>query len=154
MSDHDLIYTSGVPFDQSRINAAAIYCSDGRFGEQFDEFLYGGLGLPRYDRLAVPGGAACLAGHFAAYREEDAVVSQLEFLISVHKLRRVILIAHEDCAFYTSRLEVSTIDLVERQHEDLAKAAARVRELHRDLVVETYFAWRSDDQVTFERVHA
>ena len=29
------------------------------------------LGLPRYDRLAVPGGAACLAGYFATYREEE-----------------------------------------------------------------------------------
>ena len=34
------------------------YCSDGRWGEAFDEFCHAGLGLPRYDRFAVPGGPA------------------------------------------------------------------------------------------------
>ena len=58
------VYKSSAPFDESRIRAAAVYCSDGRFGEQFDDFLHNGLKLPRCDRLAVPGGAASLAGHF------------------------------------------------------------------------------------------
>ncbi len=154
MSDQDLVYASGLPFEDIPPTAAALYCSDGRFGDQCEDFLRGGLGLPRFDRLVVPGGAACLAGHFAAYREEEAVASQLEFLISVRSMRRVILIAHENCAFYAVRLEVSPIDLVERQHEDLAKAATRLRELHRELIVEAYFAWGSDGQVTFERVEA
>ena len=35
--------------------AAAVYCSDGRFGEHVDDFLHNALKLPRYDRLAVPG---------------------------------------------------------------------------------------------------
>jgi hypothetical protein len=51
-------FISTVPFTEARIRAASIYCSDGRFGEQIDEFLHQGLGLPRYDRLAVPGGPA------------------------------------------------------------------------------------------------
>ena len=45
-------------FDENRIRAAALYCSDGRFGEQIDDFLHNGLKLPRCDRLVVPGGAA------------------------------------------------------------------------------------------------
>jgi len=36
-----------------------------------------GLGLPRYDRLAVPRGAACIARHFSTYREEEGVTEQL-----------------------------------------------------------------------------
>ena len=91
--DDPIVYDSIVPFDSARIGAAALYCSDGRWGEAFDDFLHA-LELPRYDRLAVPGGAACLAGHFDAHREEDAVLAQLEFLINVHELRRVVLIAH------------------------------------------------------------
>ena len=55
------VFVSQTPFDHQRIGAAAVYCSDGRYGEQMDEFLHQGLGLPRYDRVAVPGGAACLA---------------------------------------------------------------------------------------------
>ncbi len=150
MTEH--YFASDLPFEQARIGAVAVYCSDGRFGEQFDDFLYGGLGLPRYDRLAVPGGAACLAGHFAAYRDGDTLASQLEFLISVHGLRRVILIAHEGCAFYTERLGMSPIDMLKRQHEDLFKAAERVRVMHSELVVEAYFALFDDGHVSFEHV--
>src|SRR5216684_6371639 len=44
-----------------RIGAGAIYCSDGRWGEAFDEFCHRHLQIPRYDRLAVAGGPAWLA---------------------------------------------------------------------------------------------
>src|SRR5689334_7053819 len=96
----DIVYASEIPFDARRIGAAAIYCSDGRFGEQMDEFLHRGLALPRYDRLAVPGGAACLAGHVRSFHEKAALERQLEFLIRAHQLDRIVLIAHHDCAFY------------------------------------------------------
>lgn len=148
------MYESTVPFDSARIRAAAIYCSDGRFGEQCDDFLQNALGLPRYDRVAVPGGAACLAGHFAAYRERDTVTAQLEFLIRAHGLRRVILIAHQDCAFYTAFLDVSPVGLADRQREDLLQAAARVRELGTDLTVDAYLAVLEDGVIAFEPVSA
>ena len=151
MTEYDTVFASSVPFDNTRIHAAAVYCSDGRLGEQFDDFMYGALGLPRYDRLAVPGGAACLAGHFAAYREGEIVASQLEFLISVHGLRRVVLIAHQDCAFYSARLDVSPIDLVGRQHQDLAKAVERVRSMHHGLEVDAYLARIADGLIVFDR---
>lgn len=152
MTEQQHCFSSDLPFDGDRIGAVAVYCSDGRFGEQFDDFLYGGLNLPRYDRLAVPGGAACLAGHFAAYRDGDTLASQLEFLVTAHGLRLVILIAHEGCAFYTQRLGSSPIDLVKLQHEDLVKAAQRVRGLNGELVVEAYYAGLDDGHVSFERV--
>ena len=80
------VFTSQEPFDDGRVRAAAVYCSDGRFGEQFDDLMKSALHLPRYDRLAVPGGAACLARHFALYREEEGVSEQLRFLIELHRL--------------------------------------------------------------------
>ena len=152
MTEPQHVFSSDLPYEQARIGAVAVYCSDGRFGEQFDDFLYSGLELPRYDRLAVPGGAACLAGHFTADRDGDTLASQLEFLICVHDLRRVILIAHEGCAFYTERLGVSPIDLVSKQLEDLFETTERVRGLHSELVVEAYFARRKNGNVCFERV--
>src|SRR5437667_8415425 len=76
-----VIFESRIPFAAKRIGAAALYCSDGRFGEAMDEFLHEGLELPRYDRLAVPGGAGCLAGHFASWREDEGVGLQLRFLV-------------------------------------------------------------------------
>ncbi|MHC4447020.1 MAG: carbonic anhydrase [Planctomycetota bacterium] len=150
--DHPIAYDSVVPFDPARIGAAALYCSDGRWGEIFDDFLQNALELPRYDRLAVPGGAACLAGHFDAYREEDAVLAQLEFLITAHALQRVVLIAHQDCAFYKERLGVSPIDLLDRQRADLAKAVERMQALHRDVMVEAFLAREENGRVWFEWV--
>ena len=133
-------FESSVRFDANRIRAAAVYCSDGRFGEQFDDLLHNALQLPRYDRLAVPGGAACLARHFATYREEEGVFEQLRFLVDVHGLERVVLIAHEDCAFYTERLHVSPLQLETQQREDMEKAVRRVRSLSRTLSVSAFFA--------------
>jgi len=145
-------FESSVAFDHQRIKAAAVYCSDGRFGEQFDDFLHNSLGLPRYDRVAIPGGPACLAEHFATYRQGDAVVVQLEFLINVHQVKRVILIAHEACAFYTQLLQISPLGLKQQQLEDIAKAANRVQQFASNLVVETYFAHMQNNHVIFERI--
>ena len=138
--ENEAVYESSVRFDANRIRAGAVYCSDGRFGEQFDDLVRNGLQLPRYDRLAVPGGAACLASHFATYREEEGVFEQLRFLVKVHGLERVILIAHEGCAFYSERLHVSPLQLETQQREDMRKAVQRVRSLSQTLAVSAFFA--------------
>jgi hypothetical protein len=144
-------FESSVKYDGDRIQAAAVYCSDGRLGEQFDEFMHTALGLPRYDRLAVPGGAACLARHFQIFREEDGVSEQLRFLVKVHCLERVVLIAHEDCAFYTQRLKISQLKLESQQREDIQKAFERVRSMGPDLLIEAFFARKKrDGTVHFE----
>lgn len=152
-TDNPFFYESSVPFDANRIRAAAVYCSDGRFGEQFDDLLHNALRLPRYDRLAVPGGAACLAGHFATYREDEGVFEQLRFLVDVHGLERIVLVAHENCAFYSERLRVSPLQLETQQREDMAKAVRRVRTLSQALVVNAFFARKNwDNVIRFETV--
>jgi hypothetical protein len=152
--DH-AIYETSERFDENRIRAAAVYCSDGRFGEHFDEFLHTALGLPRYDRLAVPGGAACLAGHVLAFREEEGLIEQLRFLVNVHGLERVVLIAHQDCAFYTERLRVSPLRMETRQREDMQAAVRRIRGLAPGLLVDAFFARKhSDGTIRFEAFDA
>jgi Putative carbonic anhydrase len=142
-------FDSTVRFTPARIGAAAVYCSDGRFGEQVDQFLHDGLGLPRYDRLAVPGGPACLAGHFGAYRQEEGLVEHLRFLVQVHGLQRVVLIAHQGCAFYLEHLRVHEIDLIGRQCDDLNKAVRRVLSIDSRLMIQPYFAVLRGDLVRF-----
>ena len=41
------VYGSPLQFDENRIGAAAVYCSDGRFGEIVNDFLHNALQLPR-----------------------------------------------------------------------------------------------------------
>lgn len=150
-----IVYESRIVYNPRRIHGAAIYCSDGRVGEHFDDFLLHGLRLPRYDRVALPGGPACLAGHSQAAMEREGVADEMRFLVETHKLDRVILIAHAGCAFYTERLGIVDPDELERrQRADLATAAAAVREVtgSRSLQVEAYFCRPDGDRVCFEAV--
>ena len=144
------VYLSKEAFDENRVGAAAVYCSDGRFGEQMDEFLHAGLGLPRYDRVAVPGGSACMAGHLMVYHEKNAMEGQLSFLIESHGLSRVVLIAHENCGFYKG-LWTGGKSVEQQQAEDLKKATEQIRSRHPQVKVEAYFARKIEGRVAFER---
>lgn len=145
------MFESREPFVADRIHAAAVTCSDGRWGRQLDDFLERGLALPRYDRVAVPGGAGCLAGHLASWKEEAAIEHHLALLAQVHELTRVVLIAHQDCAFYSVRLRIAGADLERQQRHDLDVASHRVRLLHAGMTVESWFARRDGIRVRFER---
>jgi hypothetical protein len=145
-------FVSSFGFNEERIRAASIYCSDGRYGEQMDEFLHKRLGLPRYDRLAVPGGPACLSGSLAVFWEGRSAEQQLDFLRRVHGLERVVLIAHEGCAFYRDWLKVRVEDMPARQRADLAAAKKRIGHLDAKLTVEGYFARRDGRRVWLEPV--
>jgi hypothetical protein len=144
------VYESATPYEDARIFAAAVYCSDGRIGEQMDEFLHAGLRLPRYDRLAIPGGPACLAGRLGAYWEGRGTEDQLRFLASVHDIKRVVLVAHQGCAFYSRRLRVPLERMEAEQLSDLTRAAQVVMGLGPALAVETFFARRVGDRISFE----
>lgn len=145
-------YESRLRYESARIHAAAIYCSDGRLGEHFDDFLQQGLSLPRYDRVTLPGGPACLAGHPQAHLEEQGVVDELKFLVEVHRLKRVVLIAHQGCAFYAARLELKEPRLELVQRADLVRAAAFVHRVTGLGAIEAYFARLEEDRVRFEPV--
>ena len=146
------LFTSSYPFDEQRIRAASIYCSDGRYGEQIDEFLHQQLGLPRYDRLAIPGGPACLSTALGVFWESRGAEQQLDFLCRVHGLERIVLIAHEGCAFYRDWLKVPPTRMEKRQRADLAEARDRIQRMRRHLVVDAYFARRDGSRVRFDPV--
>lgn len=145
-------YESKLPYHTKRMHAAAVYCSDGRVCEQYDDLLQNGLKLPRYDRVALPGGPACLAGHTQARLEEAGVIGELKFLIDAHELKRIVLIQHEDCAFYKTQLNAAPKSLEQLQKADLVRAAYTIRHAVGDLEVIGYFARRSDTGVIFEPV--
>jgi hypothetical protein len=147
-------FESSIEFDSNRVRAVAVYCSDGRFGDQVDDLLHTHLKLPRYDRLVVPGGSACLAGHFETYREEEGLLEELSFLLKVHQVQQVVLIAHDGCAFYSERLRVSPLQRETKQREDMQKAIRRVKQLDWDLKIKAYFARLAGTKVRFEEFEA
>ncbi len=145
-------YASRLFYESARIHAAAVYCSDGRVGEHFDDFLMNGLRLPRYDRVALPGGPACFAGHTLGALNRDDVLAELRFLVNVHGLERLVLVAHESCAFYTARLELPADAVESQQRLDLATAVEFARKELGIGAVEAWFARLAPNRVLFERV--
>ena len=146
------MFESQTPYEPTRIHAAAIYCSDGRLGEHFDDFLSQGLKLPRYDRLALPGGPAALAEHPETRLEHAAVADELKFLVEVHGLDRVVLIQHQNCAFYTGRLKLSGFGVEQQQRADLKSAAEFVRKVTAVERIELFFARQMAGHIRFEAI--
>src|SRR5580704_5757209 len=86
------VFTSMERWQPDRIGALALYCSDGRWGEAFDEFCHKHLQIPRYDRWAVPGGPVWLAPHGDGQDFYQGAREQLDFLVRVHELEQIVLI--------------------------------------------------------------
>lgn len=149
---NECVYNSPLGYVAERIHAAAVYCSDGRVGEHFDDFLQQGLSLPRYDRVALPGGPGCLAGHTEARLEQEGVIGELKFLADAHELERVVLIQHEGCAFYRQRLGVEPDRMMALQRADLVRAAFQIRRVASHLEIDGYFAAIAPDGMRFEAV--
>ena len=152
MEHESLSYTSPIAYEETRIHAAALYCSDGRVGEHFDDFLQNGLALPRYDRVALPGGPACLADYAEAGAAEQGTLAELRFLIEAHELTRIVLIQHEGCAFYRMRLRVREQSMEQLQKADLVRAAYRIRDATALEKIDGYFARRTPQGVVMEQV--
>jgi hypothetical protein len=148
------VYQSPVPYEAGRIYAAALYCSDGRIGDHIDDFLHQGLALPRYDRLACPGGPAALAGRLMAFWEARGVEEQLRFLIRVHAVTRVVLVAHAGCAYYPQRLGIGPAAAKGEQRVDLHRAGGAVQRIEPAVEVAGFFAYVEPGGVSFERVFA
>ena len=144
------VFTSSEFWNPERIGALALYCSDGRWGEAFDEFCHKQLEIPRYDRLAVAGGPALLTPH----HPDDAplyqtVRTQLDFLVRAHELERIVLITHYGCAFYAEKLGQAPDACLPVQLNDLTKAAEALRLWYPELTVETYLAMRQGTCLSF-----
>jgi len=135
-----------------RIGALALYCSDGRWGEAFDEFCHRHLQIPRYDRWAVPGGPAWVATPQEDPALHRVIRIQLDFLVRAHELERVVLITHYGCAWYGHLLQRSPGECLSAQAEDVESAAAVLQGWYPGLRVEAYLAMRQHEWVSFHQL--
>jgi hypothetical protein len=122
-----------------------MYCSDGRWGDAFDEFCHSRLHIPRYDRFAVPGGPASLA--------EDSAPTwqQLALLVKAHELQRIVLISHFGCAYYMHRLGQTADCCLPHQVDDLEWAAQLLQKRFPQICVESFVAMREQGRISFHR---
>ena len=153
----DPIYESRVPWNPARPDTVIISCVDGRWREQIQEFtlnhLKATLGA---DFLAVPGGIEPLTLADLVPKDFNFFRRRIESLIAAHGTKRIVAIAHQDCAWYKERhAGPFTLDLRSRQLADLKRAASHLRESFPGVSVETYFARHGGaepERVVFERI--
>jgi hypothetical protein len=144
------VFTSTEVWNPERIGALAIYCSDGRWGEAFDDFCHKRLLIPRYDRLAIPGGPAWLASSDpSAKAQRDSAHEQLTLVVRVHEIERIVLISHYGCAFYVEKLGKDADGCLPVQMSDLRAGAETLRGWFPTVRVETYLAMRRGNCLSF-----
>lgn len=79
--------------------ALAIFCIDFRFWKKTLNFIKEKLKIKSFDVLALAGGAKNLASpKEEIYRK--IVIENLKISISLHKIKKIILVNHEDCGAY------------------------------------------------------
>ena len=134
--------------------ALVVHCGDHRFQAAFQEFLNRDLGLDgNYDLFVVPGGPQSLT--LVEYLPKFSWASWrwFRFFVENHEIDRLILIQHEDCAWYKSlpvHLHTSS-EPRERQEEDLRKVGKTLRKDFPQLKLELYFAaWDGEPQGKIE----
>jgi hypothetical protein len=150
-------YESSLPWDPQRPQTTIITCVDGRWYPHFQEFARVHLNAgPRTDFVAVPGGIEPLTLVDLVPKDFNFLRRRLESLVEAHGTRRIVAVAHQDCAWYKARkIGPVTIDFKERQIADLRRAATRLREMFPGVTVETYYARLSDTsppKVVFDAV--
>ncbi len=147
----------------SKVNRAdtdvlVVHCSDHRIQAGIREFLDQGLKLEEnYDLLILPGGPQGLT--LVEYLPKFAWASWrwFQYLLDHHELRRMILIAHQECGWYKElplHLHASS-EPRERQEQDLRRARNFLLKEFPTLSVELYYVgWDDNDRVTVEVVSA
>jgi hypothetical protein len=136
----------------------AIHCGDYRFQEAFHEFLNRSLNLKgNYDLMVIPGGPLSLTLFEYLPKFQWASWKWLRFFAEQHKIQRLILMQHQDCAFYrTMPLHLhSSPEPRQRQEQDLRRVKEVMKRDLPHLAVETYYAeWDATDRVTIGLVPA
>jgi hypothetical protein len=143
------VFASTERWHEERIRALALYCSDGRWGEAFDEFCQNHLLIPRYDRWAVPGGPAWLVPRDEQLSFFTAAREQVDFLVKVHELEQIVLITHFGCAYYHQRCQKSPEESLPIQVEDVRTAANTLRGWYPSMRVDAYLAMRRGNCLSF-----
>ena len=151
------VFESSLAWDAGRPDTVIITCVDGRWYQHFQEFAREHLKAgPRTDFMAVPGGIEPMTLLDLMPKDFNFFRRRIESLVESHGTRRIVAIAHQECAWYrTRKLGPFTIDLKDRQIGDLRRAASRLREMFKDVAVETYYARLSEtnpEKVVFETV--
>lgn len=148
------IFVSKKPWLKGRhVDTLVIHCSAFDFRPFFAEFIEQHLKLGEYDILCVPGGIQVLNVFAFATKRFSFLRKMVEFLVKKHELKRIVILGHEDCAWYRDiRFGPIHVDLTERQFKDLKSTADSLRQ-ELGVTIDLFFGHLTkDQQVAFSAV--
>ena len=133
-----------------------VHCGDYRFQGAFYEFLNRALKLnENYDLMVIPGGPLSFTLFEYLPKFSWASWKWFRFFVERHRIRRLILIQHQDCAWYQTmplHLHASS-ELRQRQEQDLGRMTKMLKRDFPDLTVELYYAgWDAGDQIAIDMI--
>jgi hypothetical protein len=159
----DPVYKTQALFVENASTTLVLTCSSNAFYPYVREFLEKSLQLPEgtYDYFSVPGGPQFLM--LTEYLPKFAWAGQrwVKFLVEKHRLKKLILITHEDCAWYNDERMIPSFlqkfgiggasarasTLKERQIEDLKEMAQSMHSLVAPIHIDAYYAEKESDGV-------
>ena len=103
--------------------ALVVHCMDYRLQKFLNHWLDQIPGIGNYDRIAIAGGV----------QDIYSVLKYVELAVRLHKIRKVILVNHEDCGGY------GPSGTFERHKSDLIEAERKIDALYMNLMVEKYY---------------
>ena len=149
-------FQSSAKLNRAHTDILVVHCSDHRFQSGLRDFLDNGLRLNgNYDLLALPGGPQCLTLVEYLPKLSWAMGKWLRFLIDAHELKRIVLIAHQDCGWYKQLpFHIFGVnDPRQHQEDDLRRVRQALAKDFPHLQVELYYAaFDASDRVTIEPV--
>ena len=77
---------------------------------------------------------------------------QLDFLVEVHQLERIVLITHFACAWYGHLLNKPPDECVAEQMRDVRSAAATLAYWYPGMTIDGYLAMRQNDWLSFHAI--
>ena len=104
-------------------DAMVICCIDFRFQKNIRDWTDENLKGKTFD----------LVGFAGATKELDTVIKQVDISVSLHKVKQIVLIHHEDCGAYGEE------DSYERHVQDLKKAEKRIKDKYPEVQVGLYY---------------
>jgi hypothetical protein len=150
-------YVAELPWDPQRPETVVITCVDGRWYRHFQEFARVHLAAgPCTDFMAVPGGVEPMTLSDDVPKDFNFFRRRLESLVAAHGTRRIVVIAHQDCAWYRARMGAASAEALRaKQIADMRRAVSWLRARFDDVVIQPYFArlsGTSPEKVVFDAV--
>ena len=111
-------------WSSARPNVLVVACSDGRVQEATDVFLANELGIVRYDRFYVPGGAGALVPSGYDFARAHQMRRECRYLIQLHGIGTIVLLMHGPvaggpaeaaCADYRRKLPRASVEQLREQ---------------------------------------